>query len=318
MNCAEQVSTRTVVLALALLAILSFLPLPNGDFPGFWHAFMDSGHMPAFAGLTLLFYFRSAQAQTRTLRESLLLSAITALGIALLIEIIQPYFDRSRSLDDFAAGATGTLFAIGGILLWRFTPLRLWRVSYGIACTVAALFLAIPMFLEGAALVWQRANFPLLADFESHAQLRLWHAYPQREDTTAARASLARDFSSDGTQALLVDTLPGTYSGVVYSANGFDWSPYRTLAFDIFTPEPPFDLNLRIDDDRPCTDFDDRYNAALSLRSGWNSIRIPLAQIESAPRTRLLNLRAVRRMLLFTLPQREPRVFYLAHLRLEP
>lgn len=102
-----------------------------------------------------------------------------------------------------------------------------------------------------------------------------------------------------------------------YAAGRTDWSPYRAFVVEVFNPGEPFALNVRIDDDGDCSTYGRRFNRRLTLERGWNRVELPTAAIERGPRERLLDLRRISWVYLFTGKHDAPRTFHLDRARLE-
>ncbi len=270
---------------------------------------MDSVHVPFFAGITVLFYFSMRPEFTSRTRR-ILFAAIAAISWAGAVELIQPYTGRSESIIDFRNGTAGVAFAALGLAFPRGIPV--------IAAGVLAVYVATlqPAWLELRGIHWRTSHFPLLGDFESDDEMKVWIA-PDADDNKPCNTRLNRVelHASSGTHSLEVTAVGLGYPGVRYLAERQDWRAYSAFAFDVFNPGEPFDLSLRIDDSNS-TNRSDRYSAAIPLNAGWNHIRIPIAQIAGAPSARLLRLGSIERVVFF-MDGNNPRTFYLDRVRLE-
>ena len=167
-------------------------------------------------------------------------------------------------------------------------------------------------------MIWRTRHFPLLADFESDDELRLWECSALDERTFMDSAMLASPLhAAHGGHSLLVRTAPAAWPGVRLLCADQDWRGYGALAFDVFTPDEPFDLGIRIDDDASQGGHDARFNHTVPVQHGWNHIRIPLAEIEHGPHARALRMSAIRRVVFFRDHPTDRRSFFLDYLRLE-
>jgi VanZ family protein len=299
------------LLLAAICGATLFIPFRFENDALFYILLMDAAHLPGFFALTMFthrFWPWASPPCARRLRAA---SAVALFSIA--VEIIQPLTGRSSSLTDLINGIAGTLLAF--ILLAstdsaRRTSIRIALIPLSAACLVAAF---LPAWRESAGMRWRAANFPLLADFEADAELRLW---PEIGEGTTATRSAAH--ASHGQFSLRVSTTPSaTWPGVRLIAGGRDWSAYGTLAFDVWNDGPAFVLTMRVDDDFPHQQREDRFYRDLPLANGWNRFRLPLSEIESSPRARKLNLRAIRTVAFFIDTPKAAHTFHIDHVRLE-
>ncbi|MEK0449328.1 MAG: hypothetical protein RL088_1596 [Verrucomicrobiota bacterium] len=301
---------KWLVLA-AICGAALFVPFHFENDTLFYILLLDAGHLPGFFALTLFahrFWPCDTPPCARRLRAA---SALTMFSVA--VEIIQPLTGRSASTTDLINGIAGILLAF--ILLAsadskRRTAIRLMLIPLGAICLASAF---LPAWHESAGMRWRMANFPLLADFETDAELRLW---PASGDGTSADRSPAHP--SHGQFSLQVKTAPSAiWPGVRLNAGGRDWSAYSTLAFDIWNDGPEFVITARVDDDFPHKEREDRFYRDLQLAAGWNRIRIPLSEIEPSPRARRLDLRAIRTVAFFIDAPKAAHTIHIDHVRLE-
>ncbi len=98
-----------------------------------------------------------------------------------------------------------------------------------------------------------------------------------------------------------------------------DWRGYSTLVIDLSnTGTQAFWVYVRIDDRRPDPHYSERYNQQFQLAPlSRRVIRIPLAEIESAPVGSKIDLAHIRRILLFEDGSTPTYAFYLNSLKLE-
>ena len=302
---------RKWLLLTAICGATLFIPFRFENDTLFYILLLDAGHLPGFFALTMFahrFWPWDAPPCARRLRAA---SALTLFSIA--VEIIQPLTGRSASITDLINGLAGILLAF--ILLAyadsaRRKAIRLALIPLSATCLAIAF---LPAWKESAGMRWRAANFPLLADFETDAELRLWPGSGQ--GTTVARSP---SNASHGQFSLRITTTPtAIWPGVRLNAGGRDWSAYGSLAFEIWNEGPGFTITLRVDDDFPHNEREDRFYRDVPLATGWNHIRIPLSEIESSPRARRLDLRAIRTIAFFIDAPKAPHTFHIDRLRLD-
>jgi hypothetical protein len=170
-------------------------------------------------------------------------------------------------------------------------------------------------------MIWRTSSFPVLGAFESEIELRLWRAQGGRAEAPTTVRLADSPAARAGFRSLEVragERSGGAGPGVQYLAGGANWEPYRELAAELYNPGGPLALSLRIDDDGDCFDPGSRFQRHVVVEHGWTTLRIPTAEIRDGPVARVLDLRSIRRMILFTSAGEGPRVFYLDDVRLSP
>ena len=116
-----------------------------------------------------------------------------------------------------------------------------------------------------------------------------------------------------------IETSGQAWSGVRYAAGDRDWRGYQYLNIELYNVGEPFMLNFRIDDGVLISPgYGDRYNGRFKIDAGANTILIPLGDIARGPRSRLLALDNVRKMILFLGREEAQREFYLDGVHLIP
>jgi hypothetical protein len=301
-----------------LLAIGAFfLPIRFDTDALFYIHLMDAAHLPAFFLLTL-FTHASWPQTTSPCRRRIFACTLTA-AASIAIEIIQPLTGRSESLTDLLNGLAGIALAAIYLAI-RHTPRKLLSAAlFTLLATTAIATVLLPAWEESAGMRWRSHNFPLLADFETDDELKLWigsglgNHHPE-----GSGLQRVKQHATHGEYALQVATEKSAkWPGVRLLNAKQDWSQKTTLAFDIWNDGPPFTLAIRIDDDFPHRTFEDRYNTTRTIQPGANHITIPTSEIQNTPKNRRLNLHAIQRTIFFTDDPTADHTFYLDHIRLE-
>jgi VanZ family protein len=298
-------------LALAILAAVLVLPFPDALDSEAWRPLFDIAHLPLFAVLSLWLITRLSAARVP---HAVLVTLLAMAGMAGLVEMVQPLVGRSGNLSDALAGIAGALIATTGWRIWIKGRSPLLRSGHAFLSLGLALVVLWPPLLQIGAWWWQLRSFPMLGDFETALEQRIWTAYPGR----AAANRNCPGGATHGRRSLALQTWPGVYSGVRYQANDGDWTGYDRMIFDLYLPAGGPHLALRIDDDGDTTELESRFNRALELSPGWNRISIPLEEVANGPVHRRLDLAAIRQLLIFAGPREtEQGLFCLDHVRLE-
>jgi hypothetical protein len=298
-------------------AVVMFMPIHFKVHEAFWERLLDPSHILFFGGVTWLITATNPLGIVGH-RPRLIAAMVLATMLAAAVEILQPLTGRQQSMDDFRDGCFGIVLA--GSAMWAPLARRsrafilLWLVS-AVALVVIGL---MPAWQEARGIIWRARHFPLLADFESEDEMRLWIPAGINDLHEMNTVHVRRpEYPSHGGHSLMVQTNGGAWPGVRLLCEGEDWTGYTTLAFDIYNQSPPFDFALRIDDDDAEGSADTRFNRALPLQHGWNHFRIPLTEIEHGPRMRTLHMNAISRIVFFRDHPRDGRTIFLDYVRLE-
>ena len=100
-----------------------------------------------------------------------------------------------------------------------------------------------------------------------------------------------------------------------------DWNNYQVLVMDFYNPSPePLALVIKVTDYQHNISghqHSDRFNQPIVLTSGWNEVRLSIAQIRQAPATREMEMDKITGVTIFAGRLQEPREFYWDNIRLE-
>ncbi|MEO8352170.1 MAG: hypothetical protein ABI680_10610 [Chthoniobacteraceae bacterium] len=298
-------------------AIVLFCPLHLTVNATFWYFVLDAAHVPLFATATWLVAASNPLGIVGD-RARIVCAAILTLLAAIVIEILQPLTGREESLTDLRNGTLG--IALGVAFLWpasKPTAPWVWGCKW-MAAAAFTLFALWPAWAQVRGLVWRRQHFPVLADFESKSEMALWRIADIGEpDFNTVSAGRVMDWPSHGEHALIVHLAPGDWPGMRWEAGEQDWRGYQSLAFDIFNPVAPFDLELRINDYFQPVSRGTCFQRSMIVERGWNHFRIPLSEIEHGSELRTLDLSAIRKLIFFRDHPTDRTHFYLDYVRLE-
>lgn len=293
---------RFLPLLLILIVPFFFIGGPDWVSPPWVSALWDFGHVIFFAGLIIALQpVINMQNPIRWLWVSL-----AALLVGGVIEVIQDFCGRDASLRDLLRNLLGVWIG----LFWGMrATARIWLLR------IVSVLLITPTLWSMGHVFWVQVyvarQFPVLNAFENATDVARVHG----------KVFLSTEHFAKGSASLKIVLEDEAYSGAGIHYLLGDWRGYQSLSMELFNPDTlPLSLMLRVTDqqhDRGNNDYDDRFNLPIVLQSGWNSIRIPLGDIERSPRTRLLDLGAVSRVNVFANGFAPGRVFYWDYLRLE-
>jgi hypothetical protein len=152
----------------------------------------------------------------------------------------------------------------------------------------------------------------ILFDFESEEELKQlnWECHKWFE--------LSKENATSGNHALKVTLPPGQYPGINFQDIKNNWSEFQYLKMDVFNPtEEKFNFHIRIDDNKSGLEYAKRFDTNFELKQGLNQISIPVDSIRTNIHHHPLNLKRIKRMIVFLMNNTKPRELYLDNIRLE-
>lgn len=310
---------RRNVLAILVVALVAVLLVPALDLPNthFFVAAEDAAHGPifGFVALAALAFLRSGPGSRRFEgRRGYLVAWAVATALGGLGELAQLPGPRDASWGDFsndALGAASALLAYACLdpALRPLAPGR--RRLFAAASLVLALVFLAPLGWVCAAYVQRHLQQPVLFDPGS----RLNRVFLFVQDADVRYVTLP-----DGHVALDVGLPPGiAYPGVHLSEPWPDWRGRSALVFDVENPgDETVGFNLHVRDVPHDWEFVDRFNRHYDLAPRTRTtLRIPMAEIEHAPRGRLMDLARMNGVVMFGLLSDRYGTFRLHAVRLE-
>jgi hypothetical protein len=246
-------------------------------------------------------------------RRRFLIQFVLIMGIVFLvgglIEVMQPYFERSAKWGDLGIDLLGGL--IGVMFLGparRGLNRRLLVVGQITVVAVAMGVLYAPMSTLWD--MWQAwRQFPVLGDFETGLERRRWSG-----------GEIERTLARHGEASLRVTLGTEKYAGITLKRSFGDWRGYSTFAFSLCNPDrDPLRITVSIRDaehSRRGGDYRDRFNRTFVMGQGWNEVYIPVGDIAHAPAARTLDLSRLTEVVIFTVDPPRHRVMYLDYVRL--
>ena len=311
----------------ALLAAVFFLMLFLERFSFnsqslFLHAARNFGHAPLFGviAIVILWLLELSIGQRTSTLFKYAIALIVTTGLGAFSEYMQYFTSRDADLMDWMfdiAGAASFLtvyFTIDPRLSGRERELQR-RIRWPLRFTALSILLiaAIPTFI-GAAASWHRhAVFPVIHDFNSYLDSR----YLETTYADVEYVEPPAEWSGHDSQVARITFNSFKYPGLAFNGPFPDWSGYQALTLEVFSPaDSTVTVRLMIKDYKVAS-YNDRYNGVVEIVPGYNSIRIPLADIENAPEYRQLHLASIYVMHFFIVEPKQPVVLYLDDLVLE-
>ena len=298
-----------------LLAVVVLSPGPGASRGG--AALHDFAHAPAFACVTLLFLSLFKRRGRGTLARQYVQAVALAVLLGLATEIVQRLTGGDSSWLDLKSDTIGAFAACG---LFAGVDIRIARRALRASLVVAGSALLVVHSVQfarvGLAYVHRNQEFPVLFDAKDPRPDR----FLRPTNSEIGYSSLPPDLAqSPGEVGLHVRLSNGPWPGIAFEEPYSDWSRHERLMVDIANPgDATIDLVLRVHDRAHDWKFDDRFNRNLRiLPHTRTTFAIPLADIERAPATRRLDLRAIADVRLFAGEIRPDRSVFVSRVWLE-
>jgi len=260
------------------------------------------GHIALFAGLSAVLL----QRWRAPLRRQLPLLFVGSAAIGFVVEVIQRQIGRDFSLRDVLLDVVGSAVGAWLVVRLRVTRQQRWLLALPVLVAVAAV--SLPFVAIAWDSVQAARQFPRFATFESRGELRRFQFY-------GGASGEVRD------GALQLQFGTAEWSGFTLFEPASDWRGYRSLLIEVVNPAlAPLDLICRVDDRLhrfSNFDYHDRFNRRFRLEPGSNQLRIALADIEAAPRGRLMAMEQIDALGCFVHRESALRTLQLRVLRLE-
>lgn len=277
-----------LVALLVVVATLLFIQLPvPPTYAG--RTIENAGHLPVFFLVTLgLLIVLRSDFKVDGVKQYVLAGMLgAALGVA--SEVIQRPLSRDASWEDVFADVIGTITALALYALFdRRTRLAAGTrmIAFAVALSCIVYYLA-PLVRMGVDYMHRNSQFPVLAEFDSDADL-----------TWIVGDGISRKIERG---ALEVEFARRRFPAVTLREPVPDWTGYTTLAIDLENPDDdPLPLTLRVHDRGHSEAYADRFNRQFELAAHERrTLRIPLSDIERAPKGRLMNMRHIADIRLF-------------------
>lgn len=154
------------------------------------------------------------------------------------IELIQPLFGRACTLADWLQSSAGLTLGLISSRMDAAAPAPMKRL-YIMVGTAMLIAFSVPLFEKIQLLDAAEQRYPLIADFESEDDLRLWRTSQQITATLETQGSRFADLAEQFPEIALQNS---RYARIAFPDNQVpaityfpvvkDWRGYRKLCFD--------------------------------------------------------------------------------------
>ena len=200
-------------------------------------------------------------------------------------------------------------------LLETFNILNFFNISFGSKVSTDPINSSIPNNLSNSinsSNPSNPTNAERLFDFESEKELNRmnWECHKWFE--------LSEKNATSGRYSLKVSLPPGQYPGIHFQEIRNDWSESNYLRMDVFNPaNEKVNFHIRIDDNKSGLEYANRFDTNFELKQGMNNISIPTDSIKTNIHHHPLNLKQIKKMMVFITNNTQNRELYLDNIRLE-
>jgi hypothetical protein len=309
------------VLVTTCLIVALVYPLPF--YGRQWSAVFDLAHSLTFFTVFVLIVGLLDPARIGLSSMSVAIFSLTASRLNLLFvtlfaggvlcEIAQTLVQRQPTFNDVLANGAGLL---AGLLFCRSSittaaMTRIVLITLAIGCIIAPCVGPIRELIECRR---QQQDFPLLASFERPRELTAWKAHD-------ATMSCSQEWAADGVASMKITASNNTYPGaeMVWPIN--DWDSQSYLTIDLHNPESSSaEIGISVFDSLHAqSNFDpsDRFGTSVVVapRSS-TTVTLTLAEVQSAPRTREMDMAQIASLNIFLIDPRPGHSFYVDNVRL--
>jgi len=288
-----------VAFGLVLLPVIFRLPQVSQ----FMTVLRDFAHGPVFAGVAwitiLLLKTHGEPKQTRYRKYWAALTIAVTLGCA--VELVQALTGRGASLGDVITNTLGAVFGLSVASLFDHRMAHRFH-RRGVSLTTAVLtagLLIYPLADSGVGYLNRARRMPDLLVPERTVDMRF-----VRPGSSWLTPTYLPSRWSEGAvwPALEVLFKNAEYSGLNLFEPYPDWRGYQTLAIDLTNPgRISIKMTVRVHDSDHNQDYYDRFNRSFELEPEMRQvIRIPLQDIQNAPKGRELDMSAIAGLGMFT------------------
>lgn len=287
--------------------VLLFAGGADYDAPRSFGKLWNLGHVVLFILFVLVLYTDWKKLDDRSLTLQWVMVASLSGALALSTELAQTLVERDFDLFDIFRDMVGCVI---GMMILGKTGISGRKAERYVRIVIVAVLVVItsfPLFLSLADELIAARQFPVLGSFETPLEIGRWWA--------DGEISISKDIHLSGHSSLKTEYTTKKYSRLTMDYSLGDWDGYDSFHFSFFNPDTS-DLKIicRIHDSRHKdhdSAYSDRFHETFILKSGWNSIEIPIEDIRSAPATRKMELSELEAVSFFVVSLPENRIVYL-------
>jgi len=272
-----------VVLSLTAILLL-FTKVDNFFSDRLVSAIWPLGHISVFAFWSFLLLRYQPSIKSASLTHQFLLISAFCFSVGITIELIQPFFGRSKELGDLFLNYTGALLSLIMFSLHK-TP-----TFFKMAYFVCAGYLLTPSVLLVYDEIKTQSDFPVLASFEHDIELTRWKADQKLSISSPVQLSQKNSMMD-------ITFVPRQYSGVALRYFPSNWQAYKNMTIRFYNPNPEsLPVTLIMTDkhyNKLKPNYKDRYQEKLKIKPGYSEKTILLSTIQKGVMLREMDLQQI-------------------------
>ncbi len=306
----RHVNVRSFGLIAAVALLSSSLLVYRPQYASlWWQSLFEWLHVPIFGLIAITLLALTPRTWPRWQRFGAAL--VGSLALALLTEAAQIPMARSASVKDLVSDMAG---AISFLLAAAAFRSRLVLAIPALAAAGAIVYWsASPFIAMSQAFRDRNAGFPVLFAGDALATPDLVIRKNMRMET-----GWDQEIGRLYTRAVWP---PGVVPSIQFIELYPDWSGFDSLVLYVEVETAfPVTVTVRVHDEahrRGRQSHNDRYNRRITLDPGFNAVRIPVGEIEDAPRGRRMNMRQIEALVVFSVADEAERILRFYEFRLE-
>jgi hypothetical protein len=306
----------------AIFVVLATLKMPSETY--WWRAVHNTGHTPLFGAMSVLVLGIVYKIRGLSVGGSLspyVIAAATTIGLGTVVEISQIHGPGDADVFDLLRDIAGVTSFLLFVLAFdrNISSFRRKNGKKNGSIFIAGALLIllgslIPVGLWASAYFHRHRVFPTILSFDSSIEMKF---------VATKDAQLKSVFPPPGWHSA-----SGNVGKVTFGIGEFprfaidetypDWTGYELLEFEVFSSlKSSIEIWIRIDDIHHDQSYDDRFNKALIIQPGGNTIAIPLDTIRHAPKSREMDMRKMNTIMLYSSHPKEEFDLYFENFRLK-
>ena len=286
-------SNRRAYSAIAIAILLSAVFAPRPDNAGIWlRSLFEWLHVPVFGLISLAMLLLTPISWPSWQRFGLAFLGSILLGV--FTEAAQIPTQRDASWEDIISDAAGA----ASFLVCAYAVGRKHTVVIISAMSATAIFLwsALPLIATTQAIIYRNSQFPVIFNGDIDSEKTFVSGINLRMET--------RKSETNDELYTQVQLIHGEGSRIEIRDLVSDWSLYAYLSLKIeVAGDQDLPITVRVHDKlhrKGAQPHHDRFNRRLTLSPGMNVVRIPLQNIRSAPRGRMMDMTKIDALIMFS------------------
>jgi len=297
-----------------LMSIMLFISNPLDETVRLYQSVWNTGHLFFFALLTALLITHTPL-QNQSAFKMLLASVLFSLVLGGVIEVVQLLVGRYMEWSDLWQDVLGGSLGFLAVQFFKSKEQRFAAKPIIVVISVGILLVAFyPVYNVVQDDFEIKSAIPMIADFESDETLLRW------DNMHVAEFSLDTNIRRKGQSSARVKFDLGDYPTVTLLALYADWSAYNFLNLSVHNDQSDnLDIEVKVYDRQHRKNglrYADRFNYEVTIKPGWNEIKIRLMNIRNAPESRIMDLYNIAGLSLFISDPDEQKIIHLDNIHL--